>query len=172
MAYPRSISAFLLAAIPILFGGCQEKAKPVPVYSMGDKVTAGHLVYTALETQWLTQLGQGANQRIPQNRFLVIHVAVTNSGGSQATVPNFTVEDDRGSSFAELTNGDQLAEWMSSLKLVSPTDSIQGTILFDVVPRHYRLRVFDENAQQSALIDIPLNVSPDAPTLPGPQSRE
>ena len=169
MGYPRSI--LMLAGAALFLASCGEKPKPVPVYGMGEKVTVGHLIYTAFETQWLTQLGQDASARIPQNRFFVVHMTVTNSGGAQATVPNFSLEDDQGGTYPELTNGEQVVNWMGSLKLVAPADSIQGAILFDVMPRHYRLRVFDENNQHSSLIDIPLSLSPDSPGLPAPEGK-
>jgi len=169
-----SIRFFWMPAIvtlAVLLFSCGEKPKPQPVYGMGEKVTVGHLIYTVLESQWLTQLGQGANTRVPQNRFFVVHVIITNAGGSQASVPSFTLEDEQGNSHSELTNGDQVTQWLGALKMVSPADSIQGTVVFDVVPRRYRLRVLDENGQQSALIDIPFNLTPDAPAIPQPEQK-
>jgi Domain of unknown function (DUF4352) len=168
---PRSALVIALTAVVVTLTSCGEKAKPVPAFGMGERAGVGHLVYTAFETQWLTQLGQDTAARIPQNRFLVVRMSIGNSGGAAITVPNLTIEDDRGNSYAELTNGDQVSGWMGALRQVGPGDTLQGTVLFDVAPRHYRLRVFDENSQQSALIDMPLNFSSDSPSLPPPATK-
>jgi hypothetical protein len=165
------ILGLIFAASLLSLSGCSEKAKPVPVFQMGEHATVGRLVYTAFDTQWLTQIGQGTTARIPQNRFFVIRMSITNGAGGSVTVPNFTLEDDHGGSFTELSDGSQLPQWMGALKLVNPADSLQGTILFDVVPAHYRLRVLDENNQNSALIDIPLSINPDVPSLPATESK-
>ena len=171
MRYLRSVLTLAVAGAAVFLCACQEKAKPVPVYGLGEKVTVGHLVYTAFETRWQTQLGEGAGVRIPQNRFFIIHVTVTNSGGAPATVPNLVLEDDQGGTYTELSNGDQVSQWLGSLRQVAPADSIQGAVLFDVMPRRYRLRIFDENAAQSSLIDVPLNLNADTPSIPLPQGK-
>jgi hypothetical protein len=42
-------------------------------------------------------------------------------------------------------------------------------LVFDVAPKHYRLRVADENSQVTRDIDIPLNFASDVPDMPAQQ---
>ena len=56
-------SVFLLLAVvgPVPNAVLPPAAPPLSTYVMGEKVQLGHLNYTVFETQWLTQLGEGAN---------------------------------------------------------------------------------------------------------------
>jgi hypothetical protein len=47
-------------------------------------------------------------------------------------------------------------------------EAAQGSVVFDVPPRRYRLRLTDENEQRTAFVDLPLTFRPDAPELPMP----
>jgi len=42
-------------------------------------------------------------------------------------------------------------------------------VVFDVPPKHYRLRVTDETSQKANDIDIPLNFASETPDMPTPQ---
>jgi hypothetical protein len=37
------------------------------------------------------------------------------------------------------------------LRRVKPAETLQGNVVFDVPPKHYRLRVGDENSQKHAI---------------------
>lgn len=168
MSYPRFFLVVTLGTALGLLTGCGEKQAPVMNYAMGEKAEVGHLVYTAFETQWLTQIGQPPDARIPQNRFFLIRLSATNGSGGPVTLGNFTLEDDKGNSFNELSSGEGVPQWMGLIKQINPADSLQGNVVFDVVPKHYKLRVFDENSQRSALIDIPLSFNTETQDLPAP----
>ena len=49
------------------------------------------------------------------------------------------------------------------VRKAKPADSVSGNIVFDAEPKHYRLRVTDENGEKPALIDLPLNFNGDTP---------
>jgi hypothetical protein len=49
-----------------------------------------------------------------------------------------------------------------------PNDSTQGNVVFDVPPRHYKLKVTDETGDHIAYIDIPLSFGADTPEVPIP----
>ena len=140
--------------------------KMVQTYQMGDRVTLGHLVYTVYETQWLTQLGQGPNARIPQNRFFLVRMSISNTATGDTITPSMTLVDDTGQTYHEISNGDGVPQWIGFLRQIKPTESSQGNVLFDVQPKHYKLRVADESEQTVALIDIPLTFTPDHPEAP------
>ena len=142
---------------------------PVRTHPMGERVMVGHLIYTVFETEWMMQLGEGPGARIPQSRFFLVRMSAANSGGTEVTIPDFTLEDDSGNTYAEEKNGDQVPQWMGYLIPVKPAEAAQGNVVFDVPPRHYKIRVTDENGERAALIDIPLSFGAETPdvVIPG-----
>jgi hypothetical protein len=135
---------------------------------MGDRVQLGHLIYTVFETQWMTQLGDGANQRVPQHRYFLVRMSITNGGASDIMVPAMTLVDDSGATHAELSNGESVPQWMGYLRQVRQAETAQGNIIFDVAPKHYKLRITDENEQRVALVDIPLSFGAETPEVSTP----
>jgi hypothetical protein len=138
------------------------------VYELGNRVEAGHIIYTVYETQWLPQLGRGDAARVPKGRFFLIRLSAVNSGSEEILVPNMTIKDDEGNTLEELDNGEGVAQWLGYLRKVRPADSISGNVVFDAEPKHYQLRVTDENGEKPAIIDIPLNFSAETPQTPIP----
>jgi len=159
---------YLLLAVPaLLLSSCTGSLqKDIKVHEMGTRVETGHLIYTVFETEWLPQIGAGDTARVPKNRFFLVRLSAINSGSEELDVPNLTLIDDQGGTVEELTDGDQVPQWIGIVRRVKPADSLAGNAVFDAEPKHYKLRVRDENSEKSALIDIPLNFNADAP--PGP----
>jgi len=139
------------------------------LHRMGERVTAGSLVYIVIEDQWKAQLGQGADARVPKDRFFLIRLSVVNGGSTELMVPTLTLLDDAGQTYPELSNGDQVPDWTGYLRRVKPAETLQGMVVFDVPPKHYRLRLTDETSQKSHDVDIPLNFTSDTPDMPTPQ---
>jgi len=158
---------YLLFAVAALFlNSCGGSPKDTKVYEMGTRVEAGHLIYTVFETEWLPQIGAGDSTRVPKNRFFLVRLSAINSGSEELDVPNVTLVDDRDGAVEELSDGSDFPQWIGIVRRVKPADSLAGNVVFDAEPKHYRLRVRDENNEKSLLIDIPLNFNADAP--PGP----
>jgi hypothetical protein len=141
-------------------------------FNMGEKAEAGHLVYTVFETQWLTQIPQDPTPRIPQHRFFLIRLSALNGAGGEVLVPNMTLIDDKGNSYEELSNGDGVVQWIGYVRKVKPAESLQGNVVFDVAPKHYKLRVTDEDGERAVLIDIPLDFGASTPSVPVPGEGE
>src|SRR5215467_5711057 len=134
-------SVWLLAVVAAAFFLCScgdsgAKSFPVRTYTLGERVTLGHIVYTVFETQWLTHIGDGPEARVPQNRFFLVRMSAVNSYGSDLIVPNLMLEDDSGNTFPELSAGDGVPQYIGYLRNVRPADSAQGNALFDEPPRH------------------------------------
>ena len=165
---PNFHYTFALAALAGMLIGCTPSAPKIVTYEMGRRVSVGHLVYTVFETQWLTRLGSGASVRIPEHRFFLVRLSAVNGGSEQMAIPNLTIEDDQGNSYDELSNGEGVPQWVGYLRQAKPAESIDGNVAFDVLPRHYKARVFDETGDHSALIDIPLNFNAESPEAPLP----
>ncbi|HUE02456.1 MAG TPA: DUF4352 domain-containing protein, partial [Bryobacteraceae bacterium] len=147
--------------------------RPVPpdaqLHRMGERVTLGSLVYNVFEDQWKVQLGQTSEPRVPKDRFFLIHLSVVNGGSADLMIPALSLVDDSGQTYAELSNGEGVPDWTGYLRRVRPAETLQGNVVFDVPPKHYRLRVSDETAQTTRDIDIPLSFSSETPEIPAQQ---
>jgi hypothetical protein len=154
-----------VAAVVFLNSCGGSKDAGVKVYELGGRVETGHLIYTVFETQWLPQIGGGDTARVPKHRFFLIRLSAVNSGSEDLLVPNLTLRDDQGNSLEELSDGDQVSQWLGYVRKVKPADSIAGNIVFDAEPKHYRLHVTDENGEKPAIVDLPLNFNADAPQV-------
>jgi hypothetical protein len=166
----RFVLLLTAAAAASLLSSCgdsEEKASPVRAYNMGERATVGHIVYVVYETQWLTQIGTGADARVPQHRFFLVRLSAVNSLGSDILVPNFRIEDDNGNTYPELSSGEGVPQYIGYLRSVKPAESVQGNALFDAPPRHYKMRIADETGEKVAYIDIPLSFVTETPDVPG-----
>ncbi|MCC7496777.1 MAG: DUF4352 domain-containing protein [Bryobacterales bacterium] len=160
---------FLLCLL--ILAGCRSRAEQEPVSRMGELVVAGPLRYTVFDTEWKTQIGEGDNAHFPKNRYLIIHLSVTNSGGSLTQIPTMQLETADGNSTAEITEPLGVAGWVGILRQLRPADTLQGNVVFDVPMSAYRLRVgssADAIDEKTALIDIPIQYAPAAMPAPAP----
>jgi hypothetical protein len=160
------------AAAALLLNACSSRPPRVETYSLGEKATLGHIVYTVYETQWVPQFGEGPSARIPQHRFFLVRMTAVNSSSADLIVPGVTIEDDKNNSYSELPNGDGVPDWIGSLRQVKPANSVGGNLVFDAPPGHYKLRVTDENGENSAYFDIPLSFGAEVPSeVPVPPEK-
>lgn len=170
---------FLLAAVAAasLLSSCGdsgEKPSTVRTYNLGERITLGHIVYVVFETQWLTHIGEGTDARIPQHRFFLVRLSALNSLSTEIVVPNFSIEDDSGNTYPELSGGEGVPQYIGYLRSVKGVDSAQGNALFDAPPRHYKMKLTDETGEKTAYVDIPLSFvseSPDVPPVPGKDKK-
>ena len=160
----RTLLSSVAAVASLVLTACEASSSfPVRTYPLGDKIALGHYVYVFYDTQWLTQLGEGSTARIPENRFFLVRFSVLNNGADETMVPNMILEDDNGRTYTELSNGEQVPQWVGFVRPVRPASSIQGHIVFDVPPAHYKIRFQDSDGARSALVDIPLTFGREAP---------
>ena len=161
------LAVLAITGLCLGLGSCAPgKDKTVRVYDEGTKVELGHLIYTVFETQWLPQIGTGENARVPRNRFFLVRLSAVNSGSEEMDVPNLTLKDDQGHIVEESSDGEGVPQWIGYVRRVRPADSISGNIIFDADPKHYQIRLTDEDGEKSALVDLPLNFSAPAISLP------
>jgi hypothetical protein len=168
-----AVAAAACSYPPVVTAG--TKALPVRTYNMGEKVTVGHIVYVVFETQWLTHIGEGVDARVPQHRFFLVRLSATNGSGHDVVVPNFSLEDDNGNTYPELSSGDGVPQYIGYLRTVKPAESVQGNAVFDAPPRHYKMKISDETGEKTAYIDIPLNFvseTPDVPEVGGKEKKK
>jgi hypothetical protein len=78
-----------------------------------------------------------------------------------------------GNTYNEISDGTGVPQWISYLRNVKPAESAQGNVLFDAPPRHYKLKIQDEDSEKAALIDIPLNFGAESPDIiPTPEKKQ
>jgi hypothetical protein len=131
---------------------------------MGERVELPPLTYAVFEKDWLPQLGEGSDARFPQNRFLLIRLSVTSGANAETFVPNLTLDDDAGGSCTENNNGEGVPHWIGYLRPIKPAEALQGDIVFDCAPKHYRLKLASAEGK-AAYVDIPLSFESESPSL-------
>lgn len=170
----RLILIAFLAGIPVTIG-CGNRGPQRLEYQMGERVTNGPLTYNVIESRSVSQLGDLLKLRLPQNRFLVISISITNGGGHEVSVPLLSVEGASGQSYLESENGEGVTNWLGVLRSLTPASTSQGQIVFDAPLGAYRLRLPDggePGTEKYVWVQIPLRVDNDAPVdapIPGKQ---
>jgi hypothetical protein len=172
MMIRRMSFPFLLALAISLMAGCRNAGATRTEYQMGDKVPAGPLTYNVVEKVWRSQLGEGFQLHMPENRFLLITIAATNSGGGEVSVPLLQLEAPDGKVYHEVENGEGVENWFGVLRTLTPQQTAQGRILFDVPLSSYRLRLSDGDSASGhfTYVQIPLQIDdepPPASPVPG-----
>jgi hypothetical protein len=167
-------SVFIAAAVfdLLLAAGCSSGPDKPRTFVMGERVELGHIIYTVFETEWMTQLGSGPDAKVPQNRFFLVRLSAVNSGSAEVLVPGMTVVDDDGKAYAEFPNGEGVPNWLGILRQAKPAEAAQGNVVFDAPPRHYKLRLTDENEQKTAFVELPLTFNAETPELPMPSTEK
>jgi hypothetical protein len=160
----RTAIGGILILTGILAGCGQSEQKPTEG-SMGEKVKLGPLIYTVVDSSWRSQLGEAFKLRPAQQRFLLLTVSVTNAGGSDASIPLLTLENPEGQMFLESDNGEGVDNWFGLLRNISPAQTQQGRILFDVPLTSYKLRITDgagPGVEKYGWVTIPLRMDVDS----------
>jgi hypothetical protein len=163
-------AAGCMVLLGCFLAGCQRGAPTRYEYPMGEKVPVGPLTYNVIDSSWQTQLGDTFKLRIPQQRFLLITMSVTNGGGTDVSVPLFTIENPNGQSFLESENGEGVENWFGLLRTINPAQTQQGQLLFDVPLTSYRLRLTDgagPGAEKYTWVSVPLRIDVDTVGTPG-----
>jgi hypothetical protein len=128
---------------------------------MGERVQAPPFVYTVVEAQWRSELGEGG--RLPKNRFLFVRISATNGAGQAANIPAFRLESADGkSSYPEETDDmEAVTDWLGLLRSVDPSQTETGYVVFDAPVGAYKLLMYDgsdvEN-ERFAVVEIPVHL--------------
>jgi hypothetical protein len=139
---------------------------------MGDRVNLAPLSYNVIETGWRNQLGNEFKMRIPEQRYLLITISVTNGGGHDVSVPLLTLESQDGKIYTESDSGEGVDEWFGLLRTLNPAQTEQGRLLFDVPLGSYRLKLTnggEPGSEKTAWVSIPLHMDPDSFSSPLPE---
>ena len=159
-ALPVLATLSLALALPF---GCGSGVMKDPVHRMGELTSVGPIVYNVLETEWRTDLGGSLGQVTPADRFLLIRLTITNSSNQEVAIPLLALENAAGEVYRELSEVSGVPNWLGLLRIIEPTASAEGVIVFDVPAGDYRLRVTDGGdleRERTALVEIPLRFDP------------
>src|SRR5438045_3477405 len=133
----------LMCSSALFFTACQKSQVAGTQFAMGERVPVGQMTYSVVESEWKTQLGESFKIRSPENRFLLIKLSVTNGTGQDASIPLLTLEASNGQTYRELSDGEGVVNWFGLLRTISPGQTQQGAIVFDVPLTSFKLRVPD-----------------------------
>ena len=174
-----------LLLIPFVFAlaACSTThVRPTKMYQAGEKAEHNKLAYSIVDAQIFTRLGDEANARVPQNRFYIVQISVSNSGNQTSPIAPLTLVDDTGKVYPELADGTNVPRWLGVVRSVDPAQTEAGFVIFDAPSAHYKLRLTDETDEEDVFVDMPLNflheqmnsttvVTPDAATPPLPTKK-
>jgi hypothetical protein len=153
---------FLLLSIILTLSACRggKDASHIGTFRMGERVQAGPLIYTVLESEWKSQLD--GNGRTPKNRFLFIRVSITNSSGANVSAPAFTLRGPGDTTYEEVTEGlDGVRNWLNILRTIAPAQTETGYVIFDAPVAAYKLVMSDAGEvgnEKYAQVDIPVEL--------------
>ncbi len=143
------------------------KPAPVNVFRMGDKVQVGPLIYNVFETKWLPQIGEGPEARTPAHRFLILHLTVVNGGAEPLSVQSFQLVDGSGQVYQESIEGKDVPHWLGIARTVKPADTLDGSVVFDVEPKTYKLRLDDGSGSGVVqMVELPLQFEANKSPVP------
>jgi hypothetical protein len=179
---PKRLPSLSLVFVLVTFGGmlagCKKQNSTQINYQMGERITAGPMVYNVVQTVWRTQLGDIFNVRVPDHRYLLITLSATNSGGKGVSVPFFALEGPNREEYHELENGTGVENWFGLLRDIGPAQTKQGNIVFDAPLTSFRLRLTDggePGTEKYVWVEIPLRMDTDSTVsspLPGPPGEK
>ncbi len=160
----------------LLLAACGQPHNSTQInYQMGERINNGPLVYNVVQTVWKTQFGDLFTARTPQNRFLMITLSATNSGGKEVALPFFTLDGPNGKEYKEMQNGDGVDHWFGLLRTLDPAETRQGNLVFDVPLTSYRLRLSDggePGTEKNVWVEIPLRLDTDTSvSMPAPGEK-
>src|SRR5262249_23510685 len=141
----------------VFSSGC-TKRREIRTVGLGEKAEIGPFTYQGIEIRWPMSLAG----RTAKDRFFIVRLSIGNAASQEVTIPGFEVVDDAGNSFPEIVDGSGVQNWLGVTRKIGPGQTEQGSIIFDVPPKHYRLRVADEN-DNFMYVDIPLNLTSEEP---------
>jgi len=165
-------SLVVVAGFPL--AACKKQTSEQINYSMGERITAGPMVYNVVQTVWRTQLGDIFKVRVPDHRYLLIMLSATNSGGKGVSVPFFILEGPNREEYHEIENGAGVDNWFGLLRDIGPAGTKQGNVVFDAPLTSFRLRLTDggePGTEKYVWVEIPLRMDTDSSAstpLPGP----
>ncbi|MDZ4801115.1 MAG: DUF4352 domain-containing protein [Bryobacteraceae bacterium] len=129
---------------------------------MGERVQMGTMVYTVLEVQWRPGLNDAGSGRPPKHRYAFVRLSVTNSGGSVAGIPGFTLIGVKDERFMETTEGlEDVPNHLGVLRMIQPAQTEQGVVIFDAPIAAYKFMISDggePGSEKFSRVELPVSL--------------
>ena len=153
-----------LFCLTLVLAGCSGNAgttknDDLRVVPAGEKASVGHLTFSIIDSQILTELGDDASPRVPHDRFIVVQISVTNTSNVDNPIPGIELVSDSGKTYSELTDGSGVTNWLGIVRHVGPGLTERGEVAFDAPAAHYKMKFSDESMEHDVLADLPLSYS-------------
>ena len=166
LSLPAGLTLPVLSLLCLLGAGCQKENPKRSVFQSGEPIPTGPLLYNIVQTEWRTQLGDMIKLRVPNSRFLLITMSVSNKGRQPVAIPFTALEGPNEKEYREIENGESVNNWFGLLRELAPGDTRVGKLLFDVPLTSYRLRLTDggePGSERIVWVEIPLSLKSSAP---------
>ena len=137
--------------------GTESRSQSLTTVAAGERASIGHLTYSIVDSQILTQLGDEASPRVPHDRFVLVQIAVTNSSNVDNPIPAVALVADSGKEYNELSDGSGVSDWLGLVRHVGPGQTERGYLAFDAPAAHYKVKFSDETTEHEILADLPLS---------------
>jgi len=158
----------LLVLVTVAGIACRRQAKTGEI---GKEITVSPLSYTVIRTEWKDALDDSTGQRLPSQKYLLVSVIVKNESDTEVALPLLSLVDASGKESLEQNRGDGVGDWLGLLRSVPAGGQLNGSLLFDVAPGSYKLRITsggDVERETTALVNLPYQV--EAPGAASPQN--
>lgn len=165
----RPIITALAAVLVSICFACGVSSKMTKPVAMGSKVQAGALIYTVLDVEWADDLTADGASRVPEKRFAIVRLNISNAGSRPVDVPLMSMVNTQGAAFLEQTEGKGVEEWWGILRTVNPGETLNRRILFDVAAGDYNLRLSDGGDSESETfryVSLPYRLRESSPVAP------
>ncbi len=170
----RAISSVVtLGALLFSLTACGDGGRSTRIdYQMGERVPLEPFTYNVIESTWRSQLGSALQMRLPNQRFLILNISITNGGGKEVPIPNFQLERANGDLIPEEMKGEGIDQWLGMIRNIGPGQTLQGRVVFDCALTSYKLRMTDggePGGEKIKFVEIPLRLDPESPITTAPQ---
>lgn len=125
-------------------------------HQIGEDVLIGYWAYRCDGAHWAKSIGYNVMTEYPDAEFLVVNLSILNNDNSASILPPLKLVDAQGREYEESSKSISLGDAFGVLKSVNPGVTSHGSVLFDVPPGDYSLRVSGGfTSGETALIDLP-----------------
>ena len=155
-----------LLCVTAVLTGCRVSGGGSKAFPMGERVTVGPFIYTVLEANWKTEINTPEGPKLPRNRYLLLRLSVTNSGGGEASMPMLVLKNDKSEEFREQSGVEGVPNWFGLLRRIPAAETENGIVVFDAPMGAYQLELSDgapPGEERTSLVDIPLQFAPQGP---------
>jgi hypothetical protein len=112
-----------------------------PIHQIGDTIHVGYWTYRVNGYRWTPYIGDGFLGQKADAEYMIVDLSIRNDDRTESTLPSIVLVDDQGREFEQSSHSFLLRNSFSLLKQLNPTVESRGTLLFDIPPGEYTIRL-------------------------------